>query len=97
MHRQWVVPKRATQQVTFPERSPRSRPPGRLTRLAAQACLGAGFSARTIMLARPEFLISPTWGGMALAAVAGLVMALAASLAPARVIARLAPADVFRR
>lgn len=57
----------------------------------------AGLAARTIMLARPEFLISPTWGGMALAAVAGLVMALAASLAPARVIARLAPADVFRR
>ncbi len=57
----------------------------------------AAVVARVIMQARPEFLIPVTPDAMLIATGAGLVMALFASMAPARVIAGLAPADVFRR
>jgi putative ABC transport system permease protein len=53
--------------------------------------------ARLITAFRPEFLIPLTWAGVLIATGAGVIMALLASLAPARVIAQLAPADVFRR
>jgi putative ABC transport system permease protein len=54
-------------------------------------------AAHLIMALRPEFLIALTPGAGLLAAASGLVMALAAALAPARVVAGLAPAEVFRR
>lgn len=57
----------------------------------------AAVAAGVIMQARPEFLIPVTWDAMLVATGAGLGMALFASMAPARLIARLAPADVFRR
>jgi putative ABC transport system permease protein len=53
--------------------------------------------ARLIMALRPEFLIPVTWPAALLAAIAAFGMALFAAVAPARVIAGLAPADVFRR
>jgi len=56
----------------------------------------AGLVARLIMAIRPEFFIPITWSGTVLASGAGIVMALVAAVAPARVIARLAPADVVR-
>ena len=76
--------------------------------VTAQALIAAGVGAvvgialavavgRLIMAVRPQFLISlePTAVGGAL--LAGLAMALLAALGPARTIAHLAPADVFRR
>lgn len=54
-------------------------------------------AARVIVMLKPEYLIPITGGATLLAAGAGLMMALLAALAPARVIAGLAPADVFRR
>jgi putative ABC transport system permease protein len=53
--------------------------------------------SRWIMAARPQFLIviHPSVAGWSL--LAGLGMALVAALFPARVVAGLAPAEVFRR
>lgn len=50
-----------------------------------------------IMALRPQFLVAIEPGAIAWALVAGLVMALLGALFPARTVARLAPADVFRR
>lgn len=62
------------------------------------AGIGLGFaSSRLIMAVRPEYLISLTPGSIVTAAAVGLGMALIAALVPTRVIAGLAPADVFRR
>lgn len=74
--------------------------------VTAQALLAAGagvggalalVAGRLMMAVRPQFLVSlePAAAGGAL--LAGLAMALVAALGPARTIARLAPADVFRR
>jgi len=54
-------------------------------------------AAQWIMAARPQFLIAlePRSTGWAL--LGGLAMALAAAFFPARVVARLAPAEVFRK
>ncbi len=66
----------------------------------AGALLGvllANSAAQWIMSARPQFLIvfDPVDGGQAL--LAGLGMALIASIFPTRVVAGLAPAEVFRK
>ena len=53
--------------------------------------------ANLIMTLRPQFLIVFDPSDMAWALTAGLGMALAAALFPARVIAGLAPAEVFRK
>lgn len=53
--------------------------------------------AQGIMILRPQFLITLDLWGVGMAFIAGLGMALAAALFPARVIAGLAPAEVFRR
>ena len=50
-----------------------------------------------IMALRPQFLVAIEPGAVAWALFAGLVMALLGALFPARTVARLAPADVFRR
>lgn len=50
-----------------------------------------------IMALRPQFLVAIEPGAIAWALGAGLLMALLGALFPARTIARLAPADVFRR
>ena len=57
----------------------------------------ANGAAQWIMSARPQFLIvfDPVDSGQAL--LAGLGMALIASIFPTRVVARLAPAEVFRK
>lgn len=57
----------------------------------------ANGTAQWIMSARPQFLIifDPVDSGQAL--LAGLVMALIAAIFPTRVVARLAPAEVFRK
>jgi putative ABC transport system permease protein len=55
---------------------------------------GAG---QVIMLVRPQFLVTITPEDAAVAFASGLAMALAAAIFPARVIAGLAPAEVFRR
>jgi putative ABC transport system permease protein len=71
-----------------------------LTAALVGAATGVALSvliSRLIMALRPEFLILFTRDGALIATGAGVIMALLASLAPARVIARLAPADVFRR
>lgn len=54
-------------------------------------------AARLIMTLRPQFLVvlAPTM--LAQALTVGVAMALLAALVPARTVARLAPADVFRR
>jgi putative ABC transport system permease protein len=54
-------------------------------------------AAELIMTLRPQFLIGFDPADMAWALAAGLGMALAAALFPARVIAGLAPAEVFRK
>jgi putative ABC transport system permease protein len=58
---------------------------------------GAFVSAWLIETARPQFMISIEPPAIAWAAAAGLLMALASALFPARALARLAPADAFRR
>lgn len=66
----------------------------------AGSVMGIGLAfggAQLIMLVRPQFLISVEPSSTALAVAAGLVMALLGSLVPARLLARLAPAEVFRR
>lgn len=70
--------------------------------LAAVAGVAGGIvlgvvAARLIMAFRPEFLIALTPANVAVAVAAGLAMALIAALFPTRVIAGLAPADVFQR
>ena len=50
-----------------------------------------------IMVVRPQFLVVLQSDMAGRAAVIGLAMALVAALLPARVVARLAPAEVFRR
>jgi putative ABC transport system permease protein len=62
--------------------------------------LGLGLAlaaAQLIMILRPQFLIVIEPKASLEALAAGLVMALLAALFPARLLARLAPADVFRR
>jgi len=54
-------------------------------------------ASQGIMAARPQFLIALEPTEAATALLAGLAMALAAALLPARLIAGLAPAEVFRR
>lgn len=66
----------------------------------AGVVLGGGFAyaaARLIMTLRPQFLVTYEPAVVAEAVLAGLGMALIAALFPARTVARLAPADVFRR
>jgi putative ABC transport system permease protein len=52
---------------------------------------------QSIMFIRPQFLVVLDPRDVALALLAGLGMALAAALFPARVVAGLAPAEVFRK
>ncbi len=64
------------------------------------AVVGVGLAAggaQLMMALRPQFLIVLEPGAVGLALLAGLAMALLAALFPARVVAGLAPADVFRR
>jgi putative ABC transport system permease protein len=70
--------------------------------IAALGGVGLGLllayaAAEVIMLARPQFLVVLDPFEAARAVVVGLAMALAAALLPARVVAGLAPAEVFRR
>ena len=53
--------------------------------------------ARWIMMVRPQFLIAIELRDIEQALLAGLGMALVAAIFPTRVLARLAPADVFRK
>ena len=57
----------------------------------------ANGAAQWIMSARPQFLIVFDPMDSAQALLAGLGMALVASIFPTRVVANLAPAEVFRR
>jgi putative ABC transport system permease protein len=57
----------------------------------------AYLAAQGIMALRSQFLIAIEPRDILLAFLAGLGMALVAALFPARVIARLAPAEVFRK
>jgi putative ABC transport system permease protein len=62
--------------------------------------LGVGFAfamGSLVMNVKPQFLVSIEPPAIAITLVAGLVMALAGALAPARAVAGLAPAEVFRR
>ena len=66
----------------------------------AGSMLGLGLAlaaAQLVMVLRPQFLIAvePASAGLALAA--GIGMALLAALLPARMLAHLAPAEVFRK
>ena len=66
----------------------------------AGSLLGVGLAlggAQLIMAVRPQFLVVIEPGASLLALAAGLVMAGLSALFPARLLARLAPADVFRR
>lgn len=54
-------------------------------------------AAALIMALRPQFLLTLAAGDMVRAIMAGLGMALLAALFPARLLAGLAPAEVFRR
>jgi putative ABC transport system permease protein len=66
----------------------------------AGAILGVGLAiiaTQFIMWARPQFLLTLEPFGVVVALLAGIVMALLAALFPARTVAGLAPADVFRR
>lgn len=54
-------------------------------------------AAQLIMALRPQFLIVVEPRAVIQAVLAGLAMALVAALIPARAVARLAPADAFRR
>jgi putative ABC transport system permease protein len=64
---------------------------------AALGILLANGVAQWIMSARPQFLITFEPGDSAQALFAGLGMALIASILPTRVVADLAPAEVFRK
>lgn len=60
--------------------------------------IGLAFgAAQLITAARPQFLVVYQPAAIAQAALAGLALALLGALLPARVMARLAPAEVFRR
>lgn len=62
--------------------------------------LGVGLAfgaARLISAVRPQFLVAIEPVDVVWALLAGLLMALLAALVPARTVARLAPAEVFRR
>jgi len=64
------------------------------------ALLGVGFAylmGWLVMSARPQFLVTIEPSAIAVTLGAGFVMALAGALIPARAVAGLAPADVFRR
>lgn len=66
----------------------------------AGSLLGVGLAlgaAQLIMAIRPQFLITVEPATVALALAIGVGMALVASLVPAHMLARLAPAEVFRR
>lgn len=66
----------------------------------AGAALGvalAGLAAQLIMALRPQFLVVIEPGSAVTALAFGLGMAVLAALVPARLLAHLAPADVFRR
>lgn len=66
---------------------------------SAGSTLGVGLTfgaAQLIMALRPQFLIILEPGTVGLSLVAGLAMALLSALFPARVVAGLAPAEVFR-
>lgn len=66
----------------------------------AGAVAGIGLTVaagQLVMALRPEFLVTVEPAAIALALGAGLAMALLGALVPARLLARLAPADVFRR
>lgn len=74
------------------------------TQALAAALVGSIFGvglalgvAHLIMAIRPQFLITIEPSAALLALAIGLGMALVAALIPARVLARLAPAEVFRR
>lgn len=54
-------------------------------------------AAQLVMALRPEFLITVEAASVAFALAVGLAMALVGALVPARVVAGLAPAEVFRR
>ncbi|MDQ2788139.1 MAG: ABC transporter permease [Chloroflexota bacterium] len=57
----------------------------------------ASGGARLIMTLRPQFLVTIGIGSIATTILAAALMALVAALFPVRVLASLAPADVFRR
>jgi putative ABC transport system permease protein len=59
--------------------------------------LGAGAMANWIMAVRPQFLVTIELSDMGQALLAGLGMALIAAIFPTRMLARLAPAEVFRK
>jgi putative ABC transport system permease protein len=66
----------------------------------AGAVLGVALAVaagRLITALRPQFLVAYDVNAVGRVLLAGLVMAVLAALAPVRVIAGLAPADVFRR
>ena len=62
--------------------------------------LGVGFAlamGRLVMTAKPQFLVTIEPSAIIVTLAAGFVMALAGALVPARAVAALAPAEVFRR
>jgi ABC-type antimicrobial peptide transport system permease subunit len=59
--------------------------------------LAAGAMANWIMVVRPQFLVTIEPSDVAKALLAGLGMALIAAIFPTRMLARLAPAEVFRK
>ncbi len=64
------------------------------------ALLGVGFAFAMgwlVMTAKPQFVVAIEPSAIIATLAAGFVMALAGALAPARAVAGLAPADVFRR
>ena len=66
----------------------------------AGSVLGVAFAygaAELIMALRPQFSIVYEPGLIAQSLIAGIAMALVAALVPARIVARLAPAEVFRK
>jgi putative ABC transport system permease protein len=76
--------------------------------VVAQALIAAGVgavggvvaaygAAQLVMALHPQYLVALEPLTVAQVLLAGLVMALAAALVPARLVARLAPADAFRR
>ncbi len=71
-----------------------------LVAAAVGAVLGVAFAygmGELVMVARPQFMVIIEPTAIAATLAAGLVMALAGALVPARAAARLAPAEVFRR
>lgn len=64
------------------------------------AAVGVGFAyvmGWLVMTARPQFLVVIEPSAIAITLIAGLVMALLGALFPARAVAGVAPAEVFRR